>query len=242
MRKFLLALLLLPVLALHAQVGDPLIPYRQGSKWGYASLDKTIVIPPTFDGAVPFVDGYAIVVRDKQWALIDQNGKEKISFSKDPIFRLSDKTVYILTDAGGGEIDYRAIDTRSGKTVTPICKDIQAKMGMLIAETQNGQGLLDPSGKVIIPIKYDWIDLTPDSLWEVRDGENHALFRFDGEQITDFRYVFVDRYKNNRAEISVGDHFGFLDRKGQEVIPPKYDLLTPLQTAMLWLRKMANLG
>ncbi|MDB5201807.1 MAG: hypothetical protein JWQ27_1216 [Ferruginibacter sp.] len=57
------------------RVDMSLIPYRSGSKWGYASPDRKIVIAPKYDEANWFSEGYAAVKVGSKYGYINTSGK-----------------------------------------------------------------------------------------------------------------------------------------------------------------------
>lgn len=74
--RYWLLLLLAPLLSagsLLAQVR--LIPYRQGSLWGYADRQHRVRIAPAYDNVTFFHRGLARVLRDGKWAYLDSTGR-----------------------------------------------------------------------------------------------------------------------------------------------------------------------
>ena len=80
-KNLILALLLaftLPVIAQNADMS--LIPYRQGNLWGYANVDKTIIIKPQYEEAYRFYEGFASVKKGGKFGYINKTGKVVIPF------------------------------------------------------------------------------------------------------------------------------------------------------------------
>jgi hypothetical protein len=75
-RNFVLSLLLAFTVPVFAQEPDmSLIPYRQGDLWGYAAIDKSIVIKPEYDEAQLFQEGFAVVKKGTKYGYINKTGK-----------------------------------------------------------------------------------------------------------------------------------------------------------------------
>ena len=75
-KKLIVALLLISSMDAMAQTIDmSLIPYRKGDKWGYATVDKEIVIRPQFNEAGWFSEGMAAVKIGKKFGYINRTGK-----------------------------------------------------------------------------------------------------------------------------------------------------------------------
>lgn len=75
-KKTILVYLLFLTLPAFAQQADmSLIPYRKGDQWGYASLEKKLVISPVYDEANFFYEGYACVMKGKKYGYINKAGR-----------------------------------------------------------------------------------------------------------------------------------------------------------------------
>lgn len=100
------------------------------------------------------------------------------------------------------------------------------------------QGVVDPNGKLIIPIEYHWCeipyDLSKEPLIRVHDFDNTvAAFSLEGKQLTPFHqyegidytpYGFIGRnYKTNPTSIWMG----FLSLEGKEILPCEFSYILP---------------
>lgn len=52
-----------------AQLPD-IIPYRKGSKWGFANSKKKIVIEPVYDSVTSFTEKRAGFLKDGKWGAL----------------------------------------------------------------------------------------------------------------------------------------------------------------------------
>lgn len=52
-----------------------LIPYRQGTKWGFANAEKKVVIKPIYDEVNWFFEGFAVIKRGTKYGYINKAGK-----------------------------------------------------------------------------------------------------------------------------------------------------------------------
>jgi hypothetical protein len=82
-KKLLVLIGLAPLFVLtFTAMGNDLIPYRLGNKWGYCDNLKKMVIAPQYFDAKPFSEGLAVVGRGSmagiQFGYIDKTGKEVI--------------------------------------------------------------------------------------------------------------------------------------------------------------------
>ncbi len=75
-KNLILALFLALAMPVFAQEPDmSLIPYRKGDLWGYAALDKSIVITPEYQEANLFYEGFAVVKKGGKYGYINKAGK-----------------------------------------------------------------------------------------------------------------------------------------------------------------------
>lgn len=78
-----------------------LIPYRNKSKWGFCSLDKTILVRCNYDSVEFFKGGVAKVKIGKFWGIINQAGCQILPCIYDSIEILGpyfDKTYLCVKD------------------------------------------------------------------------------------------------------------------------------------------------
>lgn len=52
-----------------------LVPYRQGDKWGYATVDNKVVIAPAYAEAAWFSEGFAAVKKGNKYGYVNKQGK-----------------------------------------------------------------------------------------------------------------------------------------------------------------------
>ena len=123
-KRFLSCLLALSVvLAVSAQDLKP-VKDKQTKKFGYQAKDKIWVIPPQFDGAKRFVDGYAEVEMDGLKGLIDANGDWVLEAAYDRIDKF-DKNGLCELMRKEGKTRLHGVADRSGRIVIPVeCRSV----------------------------------------------------------------------------------------------------------------------
>lgn len=124
-----------------------LFPVIQNGKWGYIDQTGKIVIPPQFDKASIFSDGYASIAVGGKWGCIDEKGNIVIEprFS-DPV-TFSEGLARVVINDKAGYIDKTGsvvIEPRFGHQGTQNFSE-----GLALVEIIDASGwyLMDKTGK-----------------------------------------------------------------------------------------------
>ena len=117
----------------------------------------------------------------------------------------------------------------------------ETKKGKLYLAKVNGKvGLVNRKGRIIVPIKYHYIDRVFDNCFsgiEDADQKGYALIKFDGTRITDFvwKHIFPAKDKDNNLVIVEDYDFksGYLNiHTGEIIVPVEYARLMPFENGM----------
>lgn len=199
MKKWMASLLALLVFGLPA-------PLRaetgQADNAAAKAASPEMVIAPQFAHAFPFSEGLAAVVKDDKIGFIDRNG----SFVIEPAFDgrqapSMESGLYVFREG-------RALFRQDGK-----------------------YGFLDKSGNVAVEAKYDRAFPFSEGLAAVVLGDRLGYIDRNGAVVVPLRYHYDPRetenpnFQHGRARVAVkkGEAvlYGFIDKTGREVIPPK---------------------
>lgn len=123
---------------------------------------------------------------------------------------------------------YGIIDTDGNIIIKPTNYNIQMNGGsykysigndFIVYKTEDKVGVLDSTGKVKIPIEYQWIGFT-NGFYEVIDigGRNSALFSLSGNQLSDFKFTNI-LGKRSFAICENNDGTTVIDSNGVVKIP-----------------------
>jgi hypothetical protein len=88
-------------------------------------------------------------------------------------------------------------------------------------------GCIDIHGNEIIPLKYDELNISRDFRWFPARIGNKWGFIGDNGELTPFEYDDAKSFHNNRACVVKNGKYGFIDEKGEVVIPLIYDECEP---------------
>jgi hypothetical protein len=85
-------------------------------------------------------------------------------------------------------------------------------------------GMIDPAGKLLIPLSYD--DIRPvETAVKVRKGQLWGLFTYEGKDLTGFIYDDIQATYEDFFEVQLSNRWGFIDNKGVEVIAPRFEAI-----------------
>ncbi len=84
-------------------------------------------------------------------------------------------------------------------------------------------GVIDESGNEILPCKYQLTYVFEEvALFEVFQNNMAGLFDPQGNQIVPFKYTMIYIFSQGMATVQLNGKFGYINTKGEEVIPPIY--------------------
>ncbi len=86
-------------------------------------------------------------------------------------------------------------------------------------------GVMDWSGKLIVPPLYENITLKQDAFFQVKVGHRYGLFNERGEMLFDALYDYISDIEYGRAVVYYKRKVGVIDTAGNVLIPPKFDYL-----------------
>ena len=98
-----------------------------------------------------------------------------------------------------------------------------------LRQTTNNYGMLDKSGRILIPTVYDWIKFIDKDMISVSDYKNNkeAVFDVNGKQITAFNYMVIGQFYDGYSTVRKGEQSGYIDKNGKEFLMGKYEIIYP---------------
>lgn len=243
-----ITLLLLAMATVGMSIAQPPTPFQDENtlKYGYKDDAGKIVIKPIYDIAYEFTDGkYAEVNigrnygREKggKWGIINTKGKLIHPIKYDnakclgyDLFALNIGHKFSTMDASpSGKY---AIFNASGKALTPmiysgflIAVRFEEGFAPLETMTSKGQkyGLLDSSGKVIVPAKYDVVGGFREGFCLLGLNGRHGYIDKKAKLVIPLKYEAAHNFSEGLASVSLAGKWGFIDTKGATVIPFDYE-------------------
>jgi hypothetical protein len=223
---------------------------KRNEKWGYVDKSGNEIVPPQYERASSFKNGLAVVKKNQKEGMIDKAGRVVIPFKYNRLlsesegliaaglngkvgfidrtgtviipFEYDDATVFSEGLAAVKSRDNWGFIDKRGKVVIPIDYDTAgcfsdglAPVGIGVAdvgdETEYALGLVDKSGNLL--------RLVPRNPEELGSG----LIDHDGEKYLTYYYNSIDRFSEGLAVAYRHGKQGFIDTRGNEVIPLIYD-------------------
>jgi len=243
------ALLAVSVLAQQTNPGrvgpeDGLLIVNVEGKHGFIDLAGRIVIPPTFDFAWQFSEGRASAWQNGRAGFIDRNGKFVISprFEYAKAFheglaevQLGGLWGFVSTD-GRMAIQPQFEETRwFSQGLAPVRIDGRwgyvDKSGVLVIPAQYRQASLFENGRAFVHLDKEWFAINrngeptsrdPDDLIPEERSGKWGFVTPDGKVAVDFKFDGFQPFSEGLAAVQVGERWGFIDRRGQLVIPAQF--------------------
>lgn len=88
----------------------------------------------------------------------------------------------------------------------------------------NKMGIKSDDGHIVIPAVYDFVAHLSDGLFTITEGEYTAYFDSDGNVVLPFsnKYESYGHFTEGLARVMINEKWGFINRFGEEVIPPQF--------------------
>ncbi len=134
----------------------------------------------------------------------------------------------------GGKWGY--IDDKGRMVLSPRWEDagdFQAN-GLAVVQEKGKSGVIHRSGTYVVPPRYGSISTFSEGRAAAIDDQGFRVIDEQGRVLTPKAYNYIGMYQEGRALFSATnaqgkDVYGYLDRKGKEIIPARYETGTDFQ-------------
>lgn len=188
---------------------------------------------------------YRVTARDEKTGeqkigFIDRTGKMVIGFGRLPKttiavggFREGLALIYLKKTEGGDKTDYKVgYINETGEVVIPPRFDAARDFsdGLAYVEAPGFRGFIDRAGKRVIKIDdalmaNDFHEgLAAVGAREWWKGRSWGYIDRSGRLIIGRQYSFADDFSEGLAGVEVGGKYGFINKQGEVVIPPRFEL------------------
>lgn len=246
--------------------------------WGLARRDGTVILEPQFNSAPEFENGYAVVsignpyltttVSDASeyppsYGVISATGEiilpaeyDKIEISPDADYMLVRKNEKYSFMNMQGELmidaEYDRAQMFSGNYAAvanfyDLGDDNRDSLGYTTC-----WGMIDRSGKVLIPLDYDFLDVGENGVAAVQLNQKYGFINAENETIVDFKYYSAEHFTNGYAPVAIAEYpngtsgdsskdmvstWGAIDESGHEVVPCRYASLKICENGLALVQK-----
>lgn len=188
---------------------------------GFKNVNGDTIIRPAYEYAGDFKNGLAVVYKDRKYGFIDKKGKivVRLKFKEANPFRGGLAAVQL--DSG-----WSLIDT-SGNIVKKLPFDeISTSLDdSLYSSKLNGlYGVIDLKGTTIIKPKYPSSMEFHEGIARFSDHNTFGFFNVRKIMMLPGRYTSVGDFQEGLASVLINGKIGFIDKSGNSVIPPQYEL------------------
>ncbi len=225
---------------------------RLGGKFGFVDRTGSWVVKPRYDQVGHFSGEMAWVKQGDRFAFMNEKGTEVFTIEKAEVGGLFWNGIApVRVGEHWGYVD------KTGRWVhQPQCDEIDTLTDSLQIVVKNKKrGLINQTGKLVCPIKYDWISELGDSglgvvqighdEFQMQRGVIDKTGRFLLEPIAgrDFHTVNLKGESDQKIFPRLKNRvWGFTDNHGKVVIEPQFDSIDFLGEGMVAVRAKRLIG
>jgi uncharacterized protein (TIGR02145 family) len=201
-----------------------LVPYSDGSKWGFRDAGMNITLSAQYDDVLPFAEGLAAVKANGKWGYINQDGEEVIKpqkFQKAGSF--SEKMAMVFLNGKWGFIN------KEGKEIVPPVKyDFVNDFsdGFAVVGVKSRYGFINKKGEIVIDIKYDFAWPFENGIAKVFQNNRFGYINKSGEEIIPVKYDYIGSFYQSTALSRQNNRWFFISTNGKVVSSLYYDNVT----------------
>lgn len=210
-------------------LSEGFVAVNQSGSWGYMDANGLWAIAADYSAAAPFREGMGAVKKDGKWGFVDRSGTLMIPCRFDEVRNFSEGLAAAKKDGKWGYIDYTgnwAIQPKYG-TAENFSEGLAVVgYGHYIVDPEVKRGYIDKTGKEVIPIRYyicrDFVNglagvsESPFGKYGLIDKTGKTLLSPVFDEIFEFSPITGLASYRHKGKV------GFLNAKGQEVIPAVY--------------------
>ncbi len=205
---------------------------KEGGSWGKWGLVDSLGNELTgfkYDELREFQDGKAIAKKDGYWGAINKNGRSIVPFRFSEIRDFVDGKAWASGEYG----DWYLINGRGNRLDIEIPCDIENLeefvCGKAIAcgyveRNVKCSGVVDQSGRVIIPFIYSHLELSENNLYIAELQAKYGVLTMDGTIQIPFIYDYIqESFYQGRAIVELNSKYGVIDVNGNILIPFEFE-------------------
>lgn len=214
------------------EVWNPSIPflmnaqiYTQGGKWGFLNEKGQIRKEAAYEYATDFNHGQAIVKLNKKWGVIDTSFAFVIPAEYDSIAvidTLGERLIYKTISSGDR---FRFMNEQGEIQITELHANARPfNNGFAVVKRDKDWAYLNEQGQYLNEERYAEAGDFSEGLARVRKLKSRYYHFIDttGTEVISKNFSRAGQFHNGLAPAQEGQ-WGYINPKGEFVIPPKYD-------------------
>lgn len=201
-------------------------------------IDETgkYVVPPKYQSIQEFSEGMAVVVSEKGFNVIDENGMEVTSKVYNYIGNFKNSRAVFSNINSDGKWLYGYINRQGNIVIAPKYERAgDFKNGKAVVKIEGGEyAIIDIDGVILQRFKYSFVGELGEGLLAFKDNEGDKFGYIDelGNVVIAAQFTSAEAFKNQRAIVNTSDNYlnryGLIDKKGDFILNPKYNNIESL--------------
>jgi hypothetical protein len=195
-----------------------LLVFEKDNKYGIMNFSKELVLPPTFNYIMDLKGIYLLQVNNRYRIFNPKqkniNNNEYDLFQSYREYQNQDKFSAVKRNGKWGYID-----SMGAEIIAPAYDTVFSFSGYDVAYVGNKDkyGMIDRSGKVLIPVKYQAFLGFSEGLMGAVLNNKIGYIDIEGKEIIPFIYDDAELFKNSKAKVKQGEAIFFIDKTGKKV-------------------------
>ncbi|MFC9778419.1 WG repeat-containing protein [Paenibacillus chitinolyticus] len=219
--------------------------------WGFIDSTGAEILPLQYEEVQDFNNGLAMAKMNGKWGFIDKQGNVVVPMRYDTLYGKIQDGLMIYGNLKTNPTDefsyeWGVMNIHTGKIIVkPKYDDItEFDKGYAIVLKNRKQGLIDTSGKEVVPVSYPYIsyvlenrrtNLYKDGVHIVFSKDKFGVFNESdpGKKLKMLDYASVS-YSGEGIILGLGHNkkWEIVNQEGVEILPPKYDLIRGFQEGL----------
>ena len=122
------------------------------------------------------------------------------------------------------------------------CDDL-FQYGMVVTtDTAGKYGVVDSTGRIILPCKYDWVEIVEPNLFQIEKGDKGGAVNQRGDIVIPFVYKHLRYLGDHYVEAKKQSLYGVISTKGHEILPFVYEQIFDYDNGFFALEKDGKWG
>ncbi|WP_082455365.1 WG repeat-containing protein [Hymenobacter sp. AT01-02] len=206
-------------------VPSRLIPFRHGTRWGYADQNRRLVLPLRYDEAGPFIGEVAWVREGTLYGYIDGAGNPvtPVQYTRASNFYRGRATV----EQGGETFDINLSGQRLTEPAPPELEEEPLEHGDVVRK-DGKVGFRFTVGTATVAPTYDEVRENYNGLLFVRQGTKWGVINSKGKLVQPVAFDAI-QLKGNLVlpQVQRGGLWGYLDEEGSTLTEVRYQQASP---------------